>query len=391
MNYIFYKYLYMDYYHKYLKYKEKYIKERKLFNNNSDEQLIIGGAGAKKTHTLSDVIICNKTTVEVIEDYKKQNLKCLVLSLGNSKNIGGGYQIGALGAQEESLCSTIISLFPSLQKSNLSDSISYAHKKNLITDRDINNTLKLFKSPNDDSDIDKLYSSITQYIASNKLTSNKSVFREAIKNINLDDNTTKNLLQALLNINIKDELFYSENDWSSSKIKYSKNMKLFRSENKENKESNQDYQLYRLKDESEWIDVDIITAASTNFSNKNCSTKKEIDELFTDDFQMKFKKIIYTICKSADEIYKHDDTNKPSILVLGALGAGAFMPTFYASKTDKISFEYEGRQYFQEKIACLFKKVLTDYKFSFKQIVFAITGKQYKNSLIDIFKSKMKE
>jgi len=54
------------------------------------------------------------TTQKAIEDARS----CCILSFGNSDVIGGGYAIGHIGSQEESLCRNILGLYDSLKKSN---------------------------------------------------------------------------------------------------------------------------------------------------------------------------------------------------------------------------------------------------------------------------------
>ena len=292
---------------------------------------------ALESKNICKVEVINKSVGNVIKQIYTDfpTKKCLVLSLGNSSYIGGGYQRGALGAQEETLCNTIINLFPSLQKTDTTIMSTEPKQKSLLNNR------------------------VTRCIDTTHAV-------------------LPNLIIAIQQLKT-DEIDYKTNDWYRSYIKYSQNMKLFRDEHKP--DNNKDTQLYPLRETDTWIDVDIITAASKNFGGNTCDSQTDVDNLFNKEgFKELFKRIIYTICTSADSIYKDNKVNKPKILILGALGAGVFAPKFTKNYP-------KGTIYFQTCIATLFQNVLNKYGggLSFERIIFAITGSMTGDKLPNIF------
>ena len=254
-------------------------------------------------------IVENSTTNDIIieVDMKYKEKKCVILNFASSVKIGGGYKSGVLHTQEEQLCYTLDNLYNSL--------IDIAKK--------------------------------------------------------MDDS----------NRSLPKKLYYKKK-WDNRKVLYSWNIHLSRNNNFKYgkiydtfKLEKHDYpNIFPLRDEK-IHGITVISAAAPDlgkgkekYARQEYEDKlKAIESKYSGDkiieqlsniliFQI-FKKVVYNICILNNKVFDsgiRKDT-KPTILVLGAFGAGAFSPKYkkelYIKTIAKVMFDvlidYEIYKYFE--------------------------------------------
>ena len=332
------------------------ISEFNYYYNNSDEtnkygkhydleDLPIKKVNKFNRNLLKDKIkiVENNTTNDIIISMDQKRKKCVILNFASSSTIGGGYSIGVLNTQEEQLCYTLDNLYGSLYK----------------IAKDMGGTTPRTK--------------------------------------NLEKLGTRKKYQ------------YNNIFWWDKKVLYSWNIHLSRNNNFKYGKIYDTFDLekhiypniFPLRDEK-IEDITVISAAAPNLGKEgkkvfiskytedldfilkhNTDIDNIIEELSNIEIFTIFKKIVYNICILNEKVFNNGTRStdtKPTILVLGAFGAGVFSPEYnidlYIKTIAKVMFD-----------------VLIDYKIYeyFEYIYFPMLEKDKYDIFVEAFNKKLKK